>query len=67
MIEYMKCQQTMTTPFANRPFQPKPKAAAKKHNLVPLTRLNRAKLSQPRRMNVGETSQSHSAKLDIHH
>ena len=48
----MKCQQTITTPFANRPFQPKPTAAVKKCNLVPLTRSNRAKYSLPRRINV---------------
>ena len=45
----MRCQQTIIAPFISRSHQPKPKAAVKKHNLVPLTRPNRAKLSQPRR------------------
>ena len=53
MMEFMRHWQAITTPFANRPVQPKSKAAAKKCNLVPLTRPNRAKLTQPRRVNVG--------------
>ena len=40
-------------PFTNRSFQLRPKMIAKKHNLLPLTRLNRAKLSKPKRVNVG--------------
>ena len=52
MVEFIRCQQTITTTFANRPFQAKPKAAVKKYNLVPLTRPYRAKLSQPGRINV---------------
>ena len=53
MIESMRHQQIIPTPFAC-PVQPKPKAAVKKWNLVPLTRPTRAKLSQPRRINVGK-------------
>ena len=49
----MRCCQAITTPFANRPVQPNPKAAVRKCNLVPLTRPNRAKLSQHRWVNVG--------------
>ena len=47
VVEFMRCWQTITTLFANRPFQPKPKAAAKKYNLVPLTGSNRAELHTP--------------------
>ena len=53
MMEFMRHQQTITTPFANRPVQPKPKVAVKKYKLVPLTRHNRAMFSLPIRVNVG--------------
>ena len=53
MVEFMRCRQMIVTPFANRSFQPGPKVVANKCNLVSLTRPNRAKLSQPRRINVG--------------
>ena len=52
MTEFMRSRQIIATPFANRSFQPRPKVAAIKCNLVPLTRLNRAKLSQPTKVNV---------------
>ena len=52
MVEFMRHQQTITIPFANRPYQPRPKVLVKKHNLVPLTRPNRVKFSQPRRINL---------------
>ena len=46
------CRQIIASPFANRSYQSRPKAtAARRHNLVTLTRPNR-KLSQPRRINV---------------
>ena len=48
----MRQDQIIATPFANRSFQPRTKAAARKHNLEPLTRPNRAKISQPRKINV---------------
>ena len=54
MVEFMRHWQTITTPFTNRPYQQKPKMMAKKHNLVPLTRPNRAQLSPTRRINVGK-------------
>ena len=54
MIEFMMHWQTITTPFSNRPVQPKSKAVVKKCNLVPLTQPDRAKLSQARRINVGK-------------
>ena len=49
----MKHRQIITTPFTNRSFQQRPKVAVRKHNLVPLTRPNRATHSQPRKINVG--------------
>ena len=52
MVEFMRCRQIITAPFANRSFQPRPKVAARKQNLVTLTRPNREKLSQPRNINV---------------
>ena len=58
MVEFMKNRQIITTPFANRSFQPRPKVAVKKHNLVPLTRLNRAKISHPRKINVGPLTEA---------
>ena len=48
----MKCRKTITTPFVSRSFQLRPKVAARKGDLVPLTRPKRAKLSQPRKINV---------------
>ena len=53
MAEFMKCRWIIATPFANRSFQTRPKVVAKKHNLVPVTRPNKAELSQPRKINVG--------------
>ena len=53
MAELVKCRQIIATPFANKSFQPRPKVSARKHNLVPLPRLNRAKLFQPRKISVG--------------
>ena len=48
-----KAQMNYCHPFANRSFQPRPKAAAaRKHNLVTLIRTNREELSQPRKINV---------------
>ena len=45
-------------PFTNRSFQPRPKVAAKKHSLGLLTRPNRAKLLQPRKINVGPPAEA---------
>ena len=45
MVEFMQHQQTITAPFANRPYQAKPKITVKKLNFVPHTRPNRSKLS----------------------
>ena len=54
MIEYLRQRQVVTTSYANRLYQPGPKATAtRRTNLVTLTRANREKLSQPRKMNVG--------------
>ena len=54
MVEFLRCRQFTTTPFASRSFQSRPKATAiRKCNLVTLTRPNREKLSQPRKVNVG--------------
>ena len=54
MAEYLRCRQIITTPFANRSYQPRPKATAiRRCNLVTLTRPNREKLFQPRKVNVG--------------
>ena len=63
----MKCRQIITIPFASRSFQPRPNVATRKHNLVPLTSPNRAKPSQPRKINVGPlleaTQQNWAASL----
>ena len=67
MFEFMWYQQNITTPFANRPYQPKPTIAMKKWKLAPLTRPNRRKLSPTKKNQHKETSQSYSAKLGIHH
>ena len=53
VVEFMKHRQIIATPFTNRSFQPRPKVAEKRCNLVLLTRLNGAKLFQPRKINVG--------------
>ena len=53
MVEFMMHRQIITTPFANMFFQQRPKVAARKCSLVPLTRLNRANLLQLRKVNVG--------------
>ena len=58
MTKFMRHKQNITTEFANTPSQPKPKAVVKKYSLVPLTRPNRAKLSQPRRVNIGLTPEA---------
>ena len=50
IVEFMRCRQINATPFANRSFQPRPKIAAR--NLVTITRPNRVKLSQPRKINI---------------
>ena len=52
IAEFMKHRHIVATPFANRSFQPRPKVAARKHNLVPLIKLSRKKLSQPMKINV---------------
>ena len=53
-MEYLCCRLTITTPFANRSYQPRPKATpTRRHNLVTLTRPNREMLSLPRKVNVG--------------
>ena len=53
MAEYLRCRQIIATPFANRSYESRPKVAARRHNLVTLTRPNREKHSQPRKINVG--------------
>ena len=52
MAEFMKHRQIITTPFANRSFQPTPRVATRECNLIPLTRPKRGKLYQPRKINV---------------
>ena len=54
MAESLRQRLIIITPYANRSFQPGPRAApARKHDLVTLTRPNREKLSQPRKVNLG--------------
>ena len=54
MAEFLRHGQIIATPYANKAFQPRPKATAtRKHKLETLTRPNREKLSQPRKVNVG--------------
>ena len=54
MVEFLRQRQIITNPYANRSYHPRPKATAtRKCNLVTLTRPNREKLSQPRKVNVG--------------
>ena len=52
MVEFMRYRWTIAMPFAHRSFQPRPKVVAKKCKLVPITRPNRATLSQARKINV---------------
>ena len=52
MVEFMCHQQTISNPYVSKLYQSKPKITQKKRNLVPLTRPNRRKLSQPRKINV---------------
>ena len=52
MAQFRGYRQIITTPFTNRSLQPRHKIA-RKDNLVTLTRLNREKLLQPRKINVG--------------
>ena len=52
MADSMRHRQIITTPFANRSFQPRPEVVAGKCNQVTLTMPNRAKLLQPRKINV---------------
>ena len=52
MRVFIRHKQIITSPFANRSFQPRPKAAARKCSLVPLTRPYRAEHSQHRQINV---------------
>ena len=50
----LRQRQTITTPFANRSYQPRPKATpVRRHNLVTLSRPHKYKLSNPRKINVG--------------
>ena len=58
MVESVRSLQTTTTPFANRPYQPRSKVVVEKHNLVQPTRPNRAKLSHPRKINVRKLSKA---------
>ena len=54
MMEFLMQRQIITYPFANRSYQSRPKAIPiRRHNLVTLTRANREKLFQPRKVNVG--------------
>ena len=52
IVGFMYHWQAITTPFANRPYQPKPNITMKKRNLVPVTRPNRSKLSWLRKVNM---------------
>ena len=54
MVEFLRCRQIIAMPFANRSYQPRTKTTATRRcNLVTLTRPNRKKLSQPRKVNIG--------------
>ena len=54
MMGYLKQRQVITTPYANRSYQPRTKATVtKRHNLLSLTRSNIEKLSHPRKVNGG--------------
>ena len=54
MAEFLRCRQITTTPFANSSLRSRPKAtAARRCSLVTLTRPNKEKLSQSRKVNVG--------------
>ena len=53
-MEYLRWRQTIPAHFANRSYQPRPKATPiRRCNLVKLSRPNIEKLSQPRKVNVG--------------
>ena len=53
MAEFLRNRQIITIPFANRSYQPGPKAAATRNcNLVTLTRPNREKLMQSMKVNL---------------
>ena len=67
MMEYLRCRQTIAIPFANRSYQPRPKATPiRSCNLVTLTRPNREKLSQPRKVNCRALSSSDAEELACH-
>ena len=54
MTEFLSQRQVITTHYTYMSYQPRPKATAtRRSNLVTLTRPNRVKLSQPRKVNVG--------------
>ena len=54
VTEYLRQRQIITTPFANRLYQPRPKATTiRRCNLLTLTRPNREELSQSRKVNIG--------------
>ena len=54
MVEYLRCRQITATSFSNRSYQPRPKATAiRRCKLVNLTRPNREKLFQPRKVKIG--------------
>ena len=59
MVEFMWHRRTIAIPFTNRSFQPRIKVVAK-CNLVSSARLNRAKLSQPRKINIAPFPGVHS-------
>ena len=50
--EFMCQRQAITTPYATRPYHTRPKNTQKKRILITLTRLDRSKLSKPRKINV---------------
>ena len=59
MTEYLRQRQIIATPFSNRSYQPRPKTTPiRRSNLVTLTRTNREKLSQCRKVNVGPISKA---------
>ena len=66
MTEYLRQRQIITTPFAYRSYQPRPKATAlRRCNLVTLIRPNREKLSA-KEGKCRTLSQSHAKKLAHH-
>ena len=48
----MHQRQAVTIPYTNKPHHPRAKKTPKKRNLVPLTKPDRSKLSEPRKINV---------------